>query len=238
MKNEDNFFFDGKILPAENSALTEILTMDRSHLQEPVCFGVFDGMGGEARGELAAYLAAKTLGERLCYPADSPEELLNDACLTANARICAMADDNGGKRMGATAAILFFTDASVWLCNIGDSRIYRLRDGMLEQLSQDHTDAAFLMQQEINNRKALLTQHLGIWPQEMLIEPYIIFEALMEGDKYLICSDGLTDMLSHDELASQLRRPEDAADMVRILISLALDRGGRDNITVILCNIR
>jgi protein phosphatase len=234
LNNEDNFYFEGQILPSGNSGLPAPLSARRS-LTVPACFGVFDGMGGEQHGEEAAYLSAYTLKERWRSAAADPAIMLSETCQLANARVCDAATAHGGERMGSTAAILYYQDASVWICNIGDSRIYRMRNGRMEQLSVDHTDADFLRGQSIRNKKPPLTQHLGIWPREMRIEPYIAREEIEAGDEYLICSDGLTDMLTPAEIAACLDGQQSAEACVENLVEQALRCGGRDNVTVILC---
>ena len=82
-----------------------------------------------------------------------------------------------------------------------------------------------------------LTQHLGIDPEELQIEPFIAEGEIRRGDRYLLCSDGLTDMLSDEEIAEVLGRAERAEDAVRILQDLALYRGGKDNVTILVCRI-
>jgi len=233
LNNEDNFYFDSKILPPVNSGAAEMLSM-RQLLMHPVCFAVFDGMGGEKHGEQAAYIAAKTLAEQLRDCAAAPSELLTASCEIANDRICVRSAECGGDRIGSTAAILYVHGDHLWLCNIGDSRIYRLRDDIFTQRSQDHTDALF----GARKQSPMLTQHLGIFPHEMLIEPYLAEEDISAGDRYLICSDGLTDMVADDEIALCLRECDCVKNCVDSLMKRALERGGRDNITVVVCEVK
>lgn len=232
--NEDNFFFNGQVLPKVNGGSGEVLKA-RQESEIPFCAGVFDGMGGEFNGEEAAWLGASVLGDVLRQGGEDPEKMLTEACLTANERICASAEEKDGGRMGATAAILYAHRENVWLCNIGDSRIYRLRAGELVQLSLDHNDAGLLRRMGITNRKPRLTQHLGIWPDELEIEPYIIREDARTEDRYLICSDGITDMIPDEEIGSILMTGVAADACVEHLIHTALEAGGRDNITAIVC---
>ena len=126
-----------------------------------------------------------------------------------------------------------FHAGQVWICNLGDSRGYLLRGGKLLQISQDHTDAAFMQENGITGRKPYLTQYLGIDPDEMMIEPYIKSYYLQEGDTFLICSDGVTDMVEEQEICRILAHNEDVGDCVDLLIQAALDGGGKDNITAI-----
>lgn len=237
--NEDNFFFDNISLREENNGLDTPLTM-KFRTNKPKLVGVFDGMGGESHGEAAsfsatvgAYAAARAL------PADGQDltDYLTQACLNINQEVFNRAQSFGTTHMGATLAMLCFTDRGVYTCNLGDSRIFRLRTGLLQQISVDHTDEADLLRRGIK-RKPRLTQHLGIDPEEMILEPHVACSELAKGDKYLICSDGLTDMLSEYEISKILDAHRDPAACSQALVAAALENGGRDNVTVIVLNVK
>jgi len=233
--NEDNFYFDGKCLEVENDGLPNPACMD-APLKRGLCYAVFDGMGGENYGEIAAFAAAhqmqqaeRTLGDYLISEKKYLSRLsikLNEAVLQAKGKLCT-------DRMGTTMVALYFSGRYVYVCNIGDSRAYRLREGEFLQISEDHVES--LPGRE--HRKAPLTQHLGIDPEDMLIEPYIAKGELKKGDMYLLCSDGLTDMLSNLEISCLMHDSTDIDECARQLIQAALEKGGRDNITVIVCRI-
>lgn len=234
--NEDNLYFNGEILPLIHMEAEKTMFLEEN-MDHALCFGVFDGMGGEQNGEEASYFTAQVCKERLAgenWNNDS-EEKLRELLMEANLRICERTREKKLRRMGATAAMLLFDKEKVWICNIGDSRIYRLRGRELMQCSVDHTDRV-LVESQGGRRKPYLTQHLGIFPDEMRIEPYCVSREVRDGDTYLICSDGLTDMLSDEEIGESLlgcRGTE--ADLVRKVEQLrdaALANGGRDNITV------
>ncbi len=229
--NQDNFYFNGIILPADNQALNEVLTAVVEKKQG-LTVGVFDGMGGEKNGEHAAYIAALKLKELALN--SRPD--LNAVCIDANREICNQADSLGGQRMGCTAAMLYLVDNDIELCNIGDSRIFLLRGSELKQLSVDHTDSYFVNQAG-SKRKPALTQHLGIWPDEMLIEPYLLKAETQIDDLYIICSDGITDMISNTKIVEILKSSNNLKAAAENLISTALENGGRDNITVILTQV-
>ena len=101
------------------------------------------------------------------------------------------------------------------------------------QISEDHVES----RTGRAHRKAPLTQHLGIDPEDMLIEPYIAKGELKKGDMYLLCSDGLTDMLSNFEISCPMHDSKRVDECAGQLIQAALEKGGRDNITVIVCRI-
>lgn len=233
--NEDNFYFNGKCLELDNDGLRNPVSFEEP-LKHGLCVAVFDGMGGENFGEQASFAAARQMQqtERVLADYFVPEKKylermmmqLNSAVVNAKIALCT-------ERMGTTAVSLYFVSQYVYVCNIGDSRAYRLRNGEFLQISQDHTED----RPGRSGRKAPLTQHLGIDTEEMLIEPYIAKGKLKKGDQYLLCSDGLTDMLTNFAISDIMIKSETADSCVRKLIQAALDHGGRDNITAIVCRI-
>ncbi len=239
--NEDQFYFIGQSLAKENHGLKTTLVSAQT-LNHSACFAVFDGMGGEENGEEASFLAVQTLQQQFALLArDSaqvtPGQFLAAVCQTANERICAASDQHGGVDMGTTAVLFHVAGKAGLICNIGDSRAYRLRANEWQQLTVDHTDHAFLKQQGITGRRPRLTQHLGIRPDDLRIEPHLGDTDLCDLDQYLLCSDGLTDMLSDAEICRILQQYPNSKTCVEHLINRALENGGRDNITVILVRI-
>lgn len=231
--NEDNFYFDGQRLEEDNKGLEHPVTM-RKTLRREVCVAVFDGMGGENFGECASFAAADCMQKTTRKWKDFfiPErEFLNSMCLRINDAVVAKQQELCTERMGSTMAALYFSHGYVYACNLGDSRAYRLRDGELLQLSEDH------IEKREGKRKAPLTQHLGISPENFLIEPYIAKSELKQGDQYLLCSDGLTDMLTDREIAEILSASKTPEESVRQLIDTALKKGGKDNVTAIVCQL-
>lgn len=226
--NQDNFACAGRFLQAGEEETAHPLKGAVSSKQ-PSLFGIFDGMGGEECGEVASLLAAKAACA--VTPGADPIGELSRLCQKANADICAYAAENGVSSMGTTAAMLAFTPDGITLCNIGDSRIFRFSKGILEQISKDHVAAAPFGQ------KPPLSQCLGIPPDEMRIEPYLAQGAYAGGDRYLICSDGLTDMVTAAEIAETLSAAP-AGEACAQLLQKALAGGGRDNISIIVCEVR
>ncbi|MBR2059462.1 MAG: serine/threonine-protein phosphatase, partial [Fibrobacter sp.] len=197
--NEDNFYFDGKCLEVENNGLKNPAYIDVP-VKRGLCFAVFDGMGGENFGEIASFAAAhqmqqaeRTLGDYLI----SEKRYLNRLSISLNEAVLQAKREQCTDRMGTTMVALYFSGRYVYACNIGDSRAYRLRDGEFLQISEDHVES----RPGRERKKAPLTQHLGIDPEDMVIEPYIAKGDLRKGDMYLLCSDGLTDMLSNLEIS-------------------------------------
>lgn len=233
--NEDNFYFDGKCLEQENKGLRHPVCIEDT-LKNGFCIAIFDGMGGEHFGECAAYTAARQMQQAEKKVADfwvSEKKYLNRMVTQLNEAVVEIQKELCTNRIGTTMVGLYFSGRYVYVCNIGDSRAYRLRNGEFLQLSVDHVEKGVTKEK----RKVPLTQHLGIDPEEMLIEPHIAKGELQKGDMYLLCSDGLTDMLTNFEISDIMLKSEDAEDCVQSLITGALERGGRDNVTVIVCKL-
>lgn len=234
--NEDNFYFNSIVLQVENRGLRDILFASGT-LASPFYVGVFDGMGGESFGEDASYIGAKVLKEKCFGCADDPKGVLLDACMEANAQICALARKRAAGVIGSTMVALCLEGESAVLLNLGDSKAFLFRNRALVQISVDHTDQKRLKALCVTTRKPRLTQHLGIAPSELLLEPAIWQKRIEPGDCFLLCSDGLTNMVSESEIADILQKQPEPADCIRFLINTALAKGGRDNITVIVCNV-
>ena len=233
--NEDNFFFHGTCLPAVNEGMEEILVSD-SIAAKGTFYGVFDGVGGECLGEVASSAAASTLkslskeGKPLFKSMDL---YLNDTCKRLNEAVLFQKQEHKASHMGSTLALLYVTAKRVYALNIGDSRIYRLKDNKLTQLSKDHCAKSLNPA-----RKPAITQYLGLDPDEMEIEPYMAQLPVERGDAYLVCSDGLTDMVSDLEIEQIMTVSDSAQVCVNNLIAAALEHGGRDNVTAIICKIK
>ena len=242
--NEDNFYINGTTLAPHTASTTTPIDSSTSGL-----FAVYDGMGGEAFGEIAASIAANTLGIHqsqildLQHPfADAIENYTTDA----NTAICNKMSETKGKRIGTTFALLAIKNNTAHIANIGDSRVYLFRNNQLTQLSKDHTQVSQMVamgilstkQAKVHPARNRLTQHLGIFPDEMIIEPFIAEPiAVTEGDKFLLCSDGLTDMVCDEDIERILQEDIEPTLTVQNLITKALENGGRDNVTIIVAAI-
>ena len=233
--NEDNFFFDGICLEAENAGLKYPVTMTKSRCRE-MCVAIFDGMVGENFGEQASYAAARAMQTSTRSLKDyfiPKRQFLEKLCLELNEAVVSKAKELCTEYMGSTMVSLCFSHRYVYVCNLGDSRAYRLRDGEFLQLSEDHVEK----RGDSTKKKMPLTQHLGIDPQNFLIEPYIAKEKLKHGDQYLLCSDGLTDMLTNLEIDEILCEQISSGDKIQQLIDKAMEKGGKDNITAIVVHV-
>jgi protein phosphatase len=206
-------------------------------------FVVADGMGGHAGGQEASRIAAEKFKSYLEEYWESPlssEELLQKAFHEANEEI--LKDQSAHPEradMGTTAVVVIFRKNQPWCAHIGDSRLYRLRDQILEQISEDHTWVARAVQAgELSKEEAkvhpwrhVLSQCLGrkdilgIDVQPIDVQP---------GDRLLICSDGLTEEVSDELILSLLQEKSDLEEAARILVEEAKRAGGSDNITIVL----
>lgn len=225
--NQDNFICDGAFFK-DTAANKELYLRGAKDAQKRPVFGIFDGMGGEAFGEVASCIAAKNAAT--LQLSKDPLSDLDTFCRKANADICAFAEAQQVSAMGTTAAMLVFSKKDVTLCNIGDSKIFFLSAGQLQQISKDHVAPA------VCGKKPPLSQSLGIPPEEMTIVPYYAKGTFRKGDKFLICSDGLTDMVTPEEI-KQILTENDSQTACLQLLNKALEAGGRDNTTFILCDI-
>lgn len=223
-QNQDNMVCNGNLI-AKDTTSSEIVC-GKINVKHDIIFGVFDGMGGAQCGEKASMLAAKT-AEGIDVTQGKVEGFL-DYCMKANAAICSYRMANKLASVGTTAAVLVFSPHNISLCNLGDTKIFRISKNRIEQISADH-----IMQ--FPGGKRYLTQNLGS-SDSLDLRPYIAFGEYKRGDQYLICSDGLTDMVRENEIM-QIIKENRFGDAVPMLLNAALTQGGKDNITIILCKV-
>ena len=236
--NEDNVFFDGKIIHLNNAKtpFKRYFCRKKNHF---FAFAVCDGMGGEAFGDLAAYLGVKCF--RLwCIHAyrNGIQTWEKDCCdffTAANNRVFSLSNTTSGNP-GCTCSIVVFENDMAYFANVGDSRIYLLRDNRIIQLSTDHTVAA----QNGSARYAggnALTRFLGIDNRQYAFQPSIgVPLNLFPDDIFLLCSDGLTDMLSDDAILDIIQKhiEKPLNRTVDLLMEAAMEAGGNDNCSIIL----
>jgi serine/threonine protein phosphatase PrpC len=210
-----------------------------SYLDLAPIFAVADGMGGARAGEVASQLAVEAFKDAE-DSGGSPEEQLARIGQEANRRIHELSrEDESRAGMGTTLTAAMVTDREVAIGHVGDSRIYRFRDDELERLTDDHSLVEELVRQgkltseqaEAHPQKSIITRALGPEPD---VEVDTHTYPARDGDVYLLCSDGLTGMLSEDRIAQLLRGRSSLAQAARALVDDANARGGRDNITVVL----
>lgn len=213
---------------------------------------VADGMGGHAAGDKASRIAVKTITEIFSnYDFEqelhsesgtkmSLEELLRYALQEANYRIIQVANsDSSLTGMGTTAIIVVPRGSDLFMGHVGDSRVYLMRDNQIKQVTEDHS----IVQQLINSGqiteaeaavhpyKNVITRCLGI---QANVEPDTVKLTMQENDRVLMCSDGLSNMVSPEKILEIVMENNEPEDACQKLITLANNNGGTDNITVVL----
>ncbi|MBE8952035.1 MAG: Stp1/IreP family PP2C-type Ser/Thr phosphatase [Quinella sp. 1Q7] len=222
----------GKIRRNNEDSLTVI---------EPQTFVVADGMGGAQAGEVASQLLVEVVKIVLAeIPAPWDEKILSRAILAANEKILDTARQNAEYRgMGTTATILSLNGAQGYFAHVGDSRLYLLRSGTLRQLTEDHSYVETLVRRgelsaeaaRTHPMKNVLTQAVGAMDDIQVDAGNFPVQG---GDIFLLCTDGLTNMVDDATIAKILQTAENPAD---VLIDAALAAGGRDNVTVIVAGV-
>jgi serine/threonine protein phosphatase PrpC len=211
-------------------------------------FAVADGMGGAQAGEVASRMAVEVLHEGLGEGTDGTvAERLRDQVLEANHRIHERArSDSRSAGMGTTLTAAYVDERRLVVVHVGDSRLYRLREGVLERLTRDHSLVEELVRQgrltpeeaEQHPQRSIITRALG--PEsEVAVDSEVL--RVQDGDLFMVCSDGLTAMLSDERIAGILGSGEEQGSALEVrvdaLVDAANEAGGRDNITVLLFRV-
>ena len=247
--NEDNYYVAGKFkedntLDYDEYKVEYALTEDEATL---IC-AIFDGMGGLEAGEVASLLAAKTLSY---YENKSLQQCINEYFKRANDAIAKLED-----RTGTTATIIEFSLDGITIGNIGDSRAYLYypaeikskKSSRILQLTKDDTRAQYLIDSGIlepeqakgNGFINVLTQHLGMPEDEMIINPEITKRfRYKRRDIFLLCSDGISDVLSNEELRKLLDSSKRCSpiNICRKIAEEAKAAGSKDNMTVLVAKV-
>ncbi len=210
-----------------------------SYVVAPPLFAVADGMGGAQAGEVASRLAAAALQETDSSSLSGPEQVVS-LIREANRRVYERAaNDPATSGMGTTMTVALVEGQTVTIGHVGDSRAYLVRDGRLEQLTEDHSLVNELLKSgklsreeaDVHPQRSVITRAVGTDP-DVDVDAFTVSAA--EGDIFLLCSDGLTDMVGDDDILEVLERHRSDLDRAaKALVSAANRGGGEDNITVI-----
>lgn len=215
---------------------------------------VADGMGGHAGGEYASAIAVNTVEEVVTNlesrPAGSDEDdpvalaqqQIGQAIRLAGRRIFEKAKEQPEYHgMGTTVVVLYLRDGNAYVAHVGDSRVYLQREGRIRQITEDHSLIAekirhgLITPEEAKNHKMrnVITRSLGYQED---VEVDISCRAVQSGDIFLLCSDGLSGLVDDEEMDAQLKQtgPQESA---RTLVELSCERGGDDNITIIVASV-
>jgi serine/threonine protein phosphatase PrpC len=209
-------------------------------------FLVADGMGGHAGGDVASAIATKRIieADKVYASAQDAEFALQAALIAANSQLAETVFEHAELTgMGTTVSALVVLDDQVAIAHIGDSRIYLFRDGELSQITTDHTfvqrlvDSGRITEAEamVHPRRSVLMRVLGDVESSPEIDTSIL--ATRAGDRWLICSDGLSGVVSNTGIANALRSPLDAQAVAERLVKESLDGGAPDNVTIVVVDI-
>ncbi|MEB3831120.1 Stp1/IreP family PP2C-type Ser/Thr phosphatase [Phormidium sp. CCY1219] len=226
-----------------DTGLVRSVNQDAFYIDDPDgrFFIVADGMGGHAGGQEASRIATKTIEQYLdehWASSETTPALLEEAFFKANQAIVQDQIEHPERAdMGTTAVAVVFREDKPWCAHVGDSRLYLLRGDRLEQITEDHTwvgralKAGHLSLEDARNHpwRHVLSQCLG---REDLQQVDVQQIDVQGGDRFLLCSDGLTEELSAEEIASRLTSQLSGEEAARELVKAAKNNGGRDNITV------
>jgi len=209
-----------------------------AYVIEPPLFAVADGMGGAQAGEVASRLAAAALKES--GAGRGGVQQLITVIQEANRRVYARSNaDPNASGMGTTITVALVENGQVSFGHVGDSRAYLIRDGAMEQLTEDHSLVGELMRSgklsaeeaETHPQRSVITRALGTDP-DVDVDTFTI--AAQTGDVFLLCSDGLTTMVSNETILDLVERNRGSMDKaLRALVTAANKGGGEDNITVV-----
>lgn len=231
--------------PIESYGITDIGLVRKQNedvwdaLPEKGIYIVADGMGGHKAGEVAAEMAVSSFLEFAEDFDNDPKTFCTEAFQMINRRIydagCANMEWNG---MGTTLTVLLFSEQSVTLAHVGDSRAYRLRDKTLRQLSVDHTVVGRMKREGLSGEFAMmrhvLTRAIGT---QAFVKTQVENFSVDALDRYLLCTDGLVNYVLDEEIQECLELDETLEVKGKAMVELAKERGGSDNITVVLLEV-
>jgi PPM family protein phosphatase len=207
-------------------------------------FAVADGMGGHRGGEVASRIAVEELRGRVAALAAAADgEALDEAVREAGRAILRAADADAAMRgMATTCTVALVRGGTARVAHVGDSRAYRWRDGRVVQLTEDHSVVALLVREgslsaeeaAVHPARNVVFRALGLDPD---VEVDAVEALLLAGDRLLLCSDGLTNMIDDDEIERVLGSVEGAQAAAEVLVGMANAAGGTDNITVVVVDV-
>ena len=239
-KNEDAFV----VADLTGGALLEGATHARFDVGERgVLLAVSDGMGGARSGEVASALVVETLTRAMAQaPVDQPQDALMNEAIQQAHRAVQEAGGAESKKMGATLTAVYVRAGVAYIAEVGDSRAYLLRGGVLTLVTHDQSLVQTLLDTgAIDKEQAETSPHRGVILQAMGhqrdVKVAMARLELRDRDYLLLCSDGLTGLVTDEEIQRILIAPNRPAVVARQLVDLANERGGTDNITVVLAGI-
>ncbi len=238
--NEDNYFLNGKYAQydEENQNSSAFQPLVQSGV-----FGIFDGMGGQSKGEFASFCAVNTLQKYKNDMAENPDSVIDDFVADVNKQICNEMN-RIGKQIGSTMAILTINHGIASAYNLGDSCIYHISGNTITKLSADHTVAEQLYRNRLltmeearrDIRRHQLTRHLGIpFDEKEHLRVHMSGDIkVANGDMFLLCTDGVSDTLSEEDIKMIMQDCQGKCrKAVEMIIQQSVQKGSTDNITAI-----
>lgn len=238
--NEDAFLIAHLADAAEGAAPTEVVTFEAG--ESAVVLAVSDGMGGADAGEVASALVVQSLREAMRTAQGGWDEATRQAVERANRDVWSAAKEPGKKGMGATVTAVCVHGNVAHIAEVGDSRAYLMRNGRIRQITRDQSFVQFLV-----DSGALKPEEAAKYPMKNVVlqamgqkEDVQVALGRLElrrGDRLLLCSDGLSGMVTADEMRGAVDRASTPDAACRALVDLANERGGEDNITVVIAEV-
>lgn len=208
----------------------------------PVLLAVSDGMGGAAAGEVASALVVEALKRSMAAAGGNWDDAMRLAVELANREVWQAAQQPGRRGMGATLTAICVHGQEAHIAEVGDSRAYLIRSGRIRQITQDQSfvqvllDAGVIQPEDAEQHpmKNVLLQAMGLHPE---VKATVARLELRRDDRLLLCSDGLSNKISADEMLSCIQQGPSVEATCAQLVALANERGGEDNITVIIAEL-
>jgi serine/threonine protein phosphatase PrpC len=234
-KNEDNAYINGRY----REDVEESIWQYKEEFLDNALLAVFDGVGGERGGETASKIAAQTMDE---YNNGCFTKNIMDYIYEVNFRI----STNTNRKMATTYAAVSIEDNIYHFSNIGDSKGYLCRNGKLRKMTKDHNTVQLLVEEGLlteeqakkHPQRHVIYQALGMQEEDIEPEPYISEKQnAQEGDLLLLCTDGVTDMITEAEI-EEILLDKMIQNKAKIIVDRAMEKGGKDNITALIVEVK
>lgn len=241
--NEDNVYFNGDFITPRT--IRDDFAIKTGEYSDINVFAVLDGMGRNNTGSYASLLAATRLDDvtdRITFDTQrTPDEIVLDYIQETNVAIREQVHDTGGVRTASTLGLLIIENGTARVYNVGDSRVYLFRDKQLIKLTRDHVSVKgqrTVALTEEGVRNGGLTKYLGMAEKDGDLEPYRAKPfKIKKGDKFIVCSDGISDYVDEEDMAACMLRRRDPFGHTNELMALALREECADNLSVVVVEV-
>lgn len=243
--NEDNFYLNGEVLSLER--MDDGGTFEHCSSHDGQVYSVCDGMGGEDSGELASYTAVSMLADAVKSGANFFERAKMTALVRKISDTIWKVAKGKDQQSGTTMVMCAIRGGNAVVAHVGDSRAYLFREKKLRRLTKDHSEVQRMVSLGIINeedarnhpKRNIINQYLGMPSDEVRVEPtFSQAIPLQAGDSLLLCSDGVTDMITDEQIAEAFLSSANMRDASRKIVDQALENGGRDNITALCLQVK